>query len=115
MSTNGEAVTIEFRVANVAHPILSVSKMSKKGIQGVLGHNYGYLQRGPKRLDLTCSDELCFLRAKMESGTSAEHLQSTREVHECAPVMREGRDGDGDEDDDPNDAEAYEGEPETAD
>ena len=85
--SNVSAVTIETRVANVAHPTLSVSRISKKGIQAVLGHSYGY-QKSPKRLDLTCSDDVYFLRAKIESDTSAEHLQCAREVHECALVMQ---------------------------
>ena len=36
---NGEKVMIDFRSANVTHPILSVSGMSKRGIQAVLGRD----------------------------------------------------------------------------
>ena len=68
-------------------PIVSVSGMYKKGIQAVLGHNYGYLQRSSKRLDLTCSGDLCFLRAK----------RVTDDARDCALVMREGGDEDGDD------------------
>ena len=64
--------------------------MSKRGIQAVLGHKYGYLQEGSKRLELTCRGDLYFLRPKMEN----------EQVHDCAPVMRDdeyvpmGKDGD---------------------
>ena len=68
--------------------------MSKRGIQAVLGHNFGYLQKGSTRLDLTCRGDLYFLRAKMVN----DH------VHDCAPVMRDDEDvpmrQDGDEDGD---------------
>ena len=63
---NCEKVTIDFRSANVTHPILSVSGLSKRGIQAVLGHKYRYLHKSSKRLDLTCRGDLNFLRAKME-------------------------------------------------
>ena len=60
----------------------------------VLGHKYGYLQKGSKRLDMTCRGDFYFLRAKMEN----DH------VHDCAPVMRDDEDvsmrQDGDEDGD---------------
>ena len=88
----GERVTIDFRSARVTHPILSVSGMSKRGIQAVLGHEYGNLQKGSKRLDLTCRGDLYFLRAEMEN----------KQVNDCAPVMRDDEDvpmkQDGDED-----------------
>ena len=60
---HGETV---IRSVNVTHPILSVSGMSKRGIQAVSGHKYGYLERGSKRLDLTCSGDLYFLRPMMK-------------------------------------------------
>ena len=60
----------------------------------MLGHKDGYLQKGSKRLDLTCICGLYFLRAKMEN----------EQVHDCAPVMRDDEDvpmrQDGDEDGD---------------
>ena len=87
----GEKVMIDFRSANVTHPILSVSGMSTRGIQVVLGHKYGYRQRGSQRLDLTCRGDLYFLRAKMEND----------DVHDCALVMR---DEDGDVEEAPEDA-----------
>ena len=77
---SGEKVMIDFRSANVTHPILSVSGMSKIGIQAVLGHIYRYLRRGSKRLDLTCRGDLYFLRARMEND----------DVQNCPPVMRDG-------------------------
>ena len=83
-------VTIEFRSASVTHPILGVSWMSKRGIQIVLGHRFGYLQKGSKRLDLMRGDDLYFLRPKMVND----------EVPDCARVMRER--GDFDEDDAPD-------------
>ena len=55
---NGEKTMIDFRSASVTHPISSVSGTSKRGIQAVLGHKYGYLQKGSKRLDLTCRGDL---------------------------------------------------------
>ena len=91
---NGEKVMVDFRFASVTHPILSVSGMSKRGIEAVLGRKYGYLQKSSKRLDLTCRGELYFLRAKMEN----------EQVHDCAPVMRDDEDApmgqDGDEEGD---------------
>ena len=45
---NGEKVMIDFRFASVTHRILSVSGMSKRGIQAVLGHKYEFLQKGLK-------------------------------------------------------------------
>ena len=91
---NGEKVMVDVRSASVTHPILSASGMSKRGIQAVLGHKNGYLEKGSKRLDLTCRGDLYFLRAKMEN----------EQVHDCAPVMRDEEDvpmrQDGDEDGD---------------
>ena len=57
---------IDFRSANVTHPILSVSG--------------GYLEKGSKRLELTCRGDLYFLRARMEKD----------DVQDSAPVMRDG-------------------------
>ena len=87
MTGSGERVMLEFRSANVTHPILSVSGMSKKGIQAVLGHNFGYLQRGSNRLKLTCTGDLYCLRAQRVAD----------EAPDCAPAMWEGRDEDGDD------------------
>ena len=109
---NGEKAMIDFRCASVTHPILSVSGMSKRGIQAVLGHKYGYQHKGSKRLDLTCKGDLYFLRAKMEN----------EQVHDCAPVMRDdedapmGQDGDeeGDVEEPPEDAGVDDGEGEDA-
>ena len=85
---------IDFRSANVTHPILSVFGMSKRGVEAILGHKYGYLQKkGSKRLNLTCRGDLYFLRAKMEND----------DVHDCAPVMRDG-DEDGDVEEAPENA-----------
>ena len=58
---------------------MSVSRMSKRGIQAVL-HKDKYLQKGSNQLNLTCSGELYFLRAKMVRD----------DVPDCARVMREG-------------------------
>ena len=99
---NGEKVMIDFRSASVTHPILSVSAMSKRGIQAVLGHKYGNQQKGSKRLELTCRSDLYFRRAKMEN----------QQVLDFAPVMRDdedvptGQDGDeeGDVEEPPEDA-----------
>ena len=73
---------IDCRSANVTHPILSVSATSKRGIQAFLGHKYGYLQKGSKRLDVTCRGDLNFLRAKTENDR----------IHDCAPLMRDDED-----------------------
>ena len=72
----------------------------------MLQQHAGWLvQRGSKRLDLTCGGDLYFLRAKMVND----------EVLDCAPVMREGR---GEEygyvDDAPEDAGVDDNETETA-
>ena len=79
--------------ARVTHPISSVSAI-QRGIQAVLDHKHGYQQKGSKRLDLTCTVDLYFLRARMEHDR----------VHDCAPVMRDDEDvpmrQDGDEEGD---------------
>ena len=93
---------IDFRSASVTHLILSVSAMSNRGIQVVLGHKYGYLQKKSKRLELTCRSDLYFFRAKMEN----------EQAHDCALVIRDdedvsvGQDGDeeGDVEEPPEDA-----------
>ena len=55
---------------------------------GSVGSQIRYPQRGSTRLDLTCSGDLNFLRARMENC----------EVPDCALVMREGEEyGDVDE------------------
>ena len=87
MTESGEQFMIQFWSANVTHQILSVSGMSKKGIQAVLGHKYGNMQKGSNRLTLTCSGDLDSLRAKMVRD----------DYRDCAPVMQERRDGDGDD------------------
>ena len=99
---NGEKVMIDFRSASVTHPISSVSGRSKSGMQAVLGHKYGYLQKSSKRLDLTCKGDLYFLRAKTEN----------EQVRDCALVMRDDeevpmrqdRDEEGDVEEPPEDA-----------
>ena len=56
---NGEKAMIDFRSASVTHPILSVSGMSKRGIQAVLGHKYRYHKKGS--LVLTCRGDMYVL------------------------------------------------------